>query len=200
MPSSRKIGAAIATDPAISSPSLVAMPVITIPPSAGSHLLLGRRGIRDAHEVLGQDLLEHFRRREREQHPTRRPRIQGRHRTRVERYAQRLVAFDLVEAHARQPDPSDDDRRLARLLDEHPQGGVGVPDQTLAADVGPAPDEQLRTEAELAPASLDEAELPQRSQVAVDGRERHLQQRAQLVGTHLAAIGHGQEQAQATGE
>ena len=66
---------------------------------------------------------------------------------------------------------------------------------TAAAD-----DVQSRPESIAAPLALDEAELGQRAQVAVDGRERRLEERAQLVGADLAAVGDGQEHAQAARE
>ena len=50
---------------------------------------------------------------------------------RLQRHPERLVGLDLVEADARQADPPDDDRGLAGLVDEHPQGRVGVADEAL---------------------------------------------------------------------
>ena len=47
---------------------------------------------------------------------------------------------------------------------------------------------------------VDEPEVAERPQIAVDRRERHVEQRAQLVGPNLAAVGDGQEQSEAAGE
>ena len=76
IPSSRKTGAAIATEPSISSPSLVAIPVMTIPPSVARNS--GSVGVWSVirSEVLGQDLVEDLGRREGEQRPTGRPGIE----------------------------------------------------------------------------------------------------------------------------
>ena len=200
MPSSRKTGAAIATEPSISSPSLVAIPVMTIPPrparsSASVGVLPVIRTMSCARTSSSTSA-----RGEREQDPAGRPGIERRHLAGLERHAQRLVALDLVEADRGQPDPSDDDRGLAGLVGEHPQRRVRVPDQLLAADVGAGPDEQLRAETELAAVPIDEAELGEGPQVAVDGRQRHLEQRAELIGPDLAAIGDHQQEAQAARE
>ena len=62
-------------------------------------------------------------------------------------HPERRIALDLVEADRREPDAPNDDRRLAGLLGEHPQGGVGVADEPLAADVRAGADEQLRADA-----------------------------------------------------
>ena len=98
------------------------------------------------------------------------------------------------------PIATDDDRRLAGLVDEHPQGRVGVADEPLAADVRAGPDVQLRAHPELAAVAIDEPEVAQRPQVAIDGRERHVEGRAELVGADLAPIGDGQQEAQTAGE
>ena len=196
IPSSRKTGAAIATDPSMSSPSLVARPVMTTVAEALAELVLGRRRLGDAHQILREHLFEDLRRREGEQHPAERPGIQRRHLARLERDPERGVALDLVEADARQADPADDDRGLARVVDEHPESCVGVPDEALAADVRARPDEQLRTEPEHPATAIDEAEVAERPQVAIDRRQGHLERGAQLVGPDLAAIGDGQQEAQ----
>ena len=50
------------------------------------------------------------------------------------------------------------------------------------------------------PLAFDEAELGQRAQVAVDRRQRRLEQGAELVGADLATVGDGQEDSQAAAE
>ena len=47
---------------------------------------------------------------------------------------------------------------------------------------------------------IDEAEVAERPQVAVDRRERHVERRAELVGSDLAAIRDGQQEPQTAGE
>jgi hypothetical protein len=56
------------------------------------------------------------------------------------------------------------------------------------------------TEPEQAATTIDEAEIPERPQIAIDGRDRHLKERPELVGPDLAAVGDGQKQAQAARE
>jgi hypothetical protein len=75
-----------------------------------------------------------------------------------------------------------------------------VPDQPLGTDGRAAADEQLRAEPEEAAATVDEAEIPERSQIAIDGRDRHVEERPEFVGPDLAAVGDGQQQAQAACE
>ena len=113
---------------------------------------------------------------------------------------QRRLALDLVEADRCQPDAPDDDRGLAGLVGEHPQGRVGMTDEPLAADVGAGADEQLRSDPEEPAVPVDEAEIAERPEVAVDRRERHVERRTELVGADLTAIRHGQQETQAAGE
>ena len=101
-----------------------------------------------------------------------------------------------MQADARQADPPDDDRGLARLLDEHPERGSACRMRRSALTFAPVPMMQPRTEPELAAVSVDEAELAERPQVAVDRRERHVEEGAELVGTDLATVGDRQQQAQ----
>ena len=101
---------------------------------------------------------------------------------------------------ADRPDPPGDHGGLAGLGHEHLQDRIGVPDELLAADRRATGQVQPRPESIAALRPLDEAELGQRAQVAVDGREGRLEQRAQLVGADLAAVGDRQEHAQPTRE
>lgn len=81
-----------------------------------------------------------------------------------------------MEADAGQADAPDHDRRLPGLADEHPQGRIRVPDESFAADGRARPDQQLGTQPELPAVAVDEAEVAERPQVAIDRRERHLEQ------------------------
>ena len=102
---------------------------------------------------------------------------------------------------AARPTRRTDDRRLAGLLGERGEGwGRRCRMSSSAADRRPAADEQPRPEPIASAVPVDEAELGQRPQVAVDGRQRGVEQRAQLVGADLAAIGDGQEDAQSARE
>ena len=105
-----------------------------------------------------------------------------------------------MQADRGQPDPADDDRRFAGLSDQPAQDRVRMAHQLLAADGGAGPDEQLGPQAVRPLGPVDEPELDKRSQVAVDGRDRHVEGRSQLVRSDLSPVGHDEEQPQAAGE
>ncbi len=50
------------------------------------------------------------------------------------------------------------------------------------------------------PLPIDEAEVAQRPEIAVDRRERHVERRPELVGADLAAVRDGQQEPEAAGE
>ena len=64
----------------------------------------------------------------------------------------------------------------------------------------PVPIEQLRSDPEEPAVPIDEAEVAQRPEIAVDRRERHVERRTELVGADLTAVGDGQQEPEAAGE
>ena len=128
------------------------------------------------------------------------PRLERQRRLRWQRHPERLARWDLVEADRRQPDPSDDHRRLAGLVGEELEHRIGRPDQLLGGHVRAARDDQARREAVAGVVAIDEPERGQRPQVAIHRRDRRVEEGRELVGPDLAAVGDRQEEPQAAGE
>ena len=139
IPSSRKTGAAMATEPSMSSPSLTASPVMTIPPRpARSSSSVGVRSVMRTRSWA------------RTSSRTSRGANASRTRPSAPAYSGDIAPGSRVTRSAssdsiwwrhtrRQADPPDDDRGLAGLVDEHPQRAIGMADETLAADIEPVP-------------------------------------------------------------
>ena len=106
------------------------------------------------------------------------------------------------EAHRPETDAPADERRSPRSpRSSLASTGSAAADQLLGADRRAVTEHmQPRTESVAAFLAVDEPELGQRPQVAVDRRERGVEQDAELVGADLASIGDGQEHAQPAGE
>ena len=195
MPSSRKTGAAIATDPSISSPSLVAMPVITMSAKAVSQSCPSGVVRSDSGAAPGEYPSRPRPAPERQQIAT-----AGRRR----RAATSSPARGSPGAARRSRSGGDRSRRalfcgrrsrlFAGLLDlSSAQHRIGMTDEPLAADVRAGADEELWAEPELTAMAIDEAEVAKRPQVSIDRRDRHLEQGAQLVGPDLSRSASGQQ-------
>jgi len=117
-----------------------------------------------------------------------------------DRDPQRVARRNLVEADRHQADPADDDGGLAGLLGEEPKDRVRGAPQLLGRDVRAAPDDQPRSEAVAGALTVDEAEAGQGPQVAVDRRDRGVEEGAELVGPDLTPVGDRQQDAQAARE
>ena len=64
----------------------------------------------------------------------------------------------------------------------------------------PVPMSSFGSDAEEPAVPIDEAEVAQRPQIAVDRRERHVEGGAELVGADLTAVRDGQQEPEAAGE
>ena len=145
-------------------------------------------------------LVDDILRGEREQGLPERADLERQHRGRGNRHPEHPDRLDLVQADGRQSDSADDHGGLAGLLDETPQDRVGRPDQCLGRDDRARPDEQPRSEPVAGAVAVHEAEFREGPQIAVDRRERGVEDHAELVRPDLAAIGDREQDAQATPE
>ncbi len=192
IPSSRKTGTAMVTVPEKTSPSLAGDPVARRPTAGAPDLaradrgpverlvLRPRRARRPAARATGAGV-------ERQRRP--RPRSSTR---------RAWCDWHLVRGTtAVEPDPSRDRPRSRRSPRRACAGsGSATRMSSSLVTVAPARDAQPRPEAIARLQPLDEPEFGQRPQIAIDRRERRVQQPAQLVGPDLAAVGDGQEHPQ----
>ena len=197
IPSCRKMGTAMATVPARISPADRAIPVVTTSASsARSRSESGASG--GAHWARTSSWMSGGANASRAL-PKAPPRSDSDSPGGM-RHAQWLARRHLVQARGLEPDPPDHDRRLAGLFLEQPEDRIRRPDQLFRGDVRPAPDDQLGPQPIRRTLPIDEAEVAERAQVAIDGRHRRAEQRGELVRADLAAIGDRQEDAQPTRE